>query len=284
MTINLLGAIEIRKIADELKLFPKKSLGQNFVVDANTCQKIARLANIGSSDHVVEIGPGIGSLTLALLERDARVTALEIDHRLAEKLPQTLKEHGARDFQVIEIDALNIKELPRDVNKLVANLPYNISVPVLLHFLESFPSIRSGIVMVQSEVAERLAAQPGSKEYGAPSAKAAWWARLELSDSISRKVFWPIPNVDSSLVSFERIEPVDRDEKLRKATFKVIDLAFGKRRKMLRSALSELFGSSSAAESALSAIGIKPTDRGESLSISDFVSIARLLPIGDKAV
>jgi 16S rRNA (adenine1518-N6/adenine1519-N6)-dimethyltransferase len=135
--------------------------------------------------------------------------------------------------------------------------------------------------MVQSEVAERLAAQPGSKEYGAPSAKAAWWARLELSDSISRKVFWPIPNVDSSLVSFERIEPVDRDEKLRKTTFKVIDLAFGKRRKMLRSALSELFGSSSAAESALSAISIKPTDRGESLSISDFVAIARSLPIGD---
>lgn len=281
MTLNLLGAIEIRKIADELKLFPKKSLGQNFVVDANTCQKIARLADIGSSDHVVEIGPGIGSLTLALLERGAKVTALEIDHRLAEKLPQTLKEHGARDFQVIEIDALNIKELPRDVNKLVANLPYNISVPVLLHFLESFPSIRSGIVMVQSEVAERLAAQPGSREYGAPSAKAAWWARLELSDSISRKVFWPIPNVDSSLVSFERIEPVDRDEKLRKITFKVIDLAFGKRRKMLRSALSELFGSSGAAESALSATGIKPTDRGESLSISDFVSIARSLPIGD---
>lgn len=281
MTLNLLGAIEIRRIADELKLFPKKSLGQNFVVDANTCQKIARLANIGSSDHVVEIGPGIGSLTLALLERGAKVTALEIDHRLAEKLPQTLREHGARDFQVIEIDALNIKELPKDVNKLVANLPYNISVPVLLHFLESFPSIRSGIVMVQSEVAERLAAQPGSKAYGAPSAKAAWWARLELSDSISRKVFWPIPNVDSSLVSFERIEPVDRDEKLRKTTFKVIDLAFGKRRKMLRSALSELFGSSSAAESALSAISIKPTDRGESLSISDFVAIARSLPIGD---
>jgi 16S rRNA (adenine1518-N6/adenine1519-N6)-dimethyltransferase len=281
MTINLLGAIEIRKIADDLQLFPKKSLGQNFVVDANTCQKIARLAEVGSADHVVEIGPGIGSLTLALLERGAKVTALEIDNRLAARLPVTLKEHGASNFQVIEADALNFRELSNSVNKLVANLPYNISVPVLLHFLECFPNIRSGIVMVQSEVAERLAALPGSKDYGAPSAKAAWWAKLELSDSISRKVFWPIPNVDSSLVSFHRIEPVDRDERLRKATFKVIDLAFGKRRKMLRGALSELFGSSSAAESSLSAIGIKPTDRGESLSISDFVAIARLIPIGD---
>ena len=281
MTINLLGAIEIRKIADELDLYPKKSLGQNFVVDANTCQKIARLAQINSSDHVVEIGPGIGSLTLALLESGAKVTALEIDSRLAARLPLTLKEHGASNFEVIATDALHFTNLPSDVNKLVANLPYNISVPVLLYFLEHFPSIKSGIVMVQSEVAERLAARPGTKDYGAPSAKAAWWAKLELSDSISRKVFWPIPNVDSSLVSFHRLDPVDRSESLRKATFKVIDLAFGKRRKMLRSALSELFGSSGAAESALSAIGINPTDRGESLSLSDFIAIARLLPIGD---
>lgn len=281
MTINLLGAIEIRKIADELDLYPKKSLGQNFVVDANTCQKIARLAQINSSDHVVEIGPGIGSLTLALLESGAKVTALEIDSRLAARLPITLKKHGASNFEVIETDALHFNNLPSDVNKLVANLPYNISVPVLLYFLEHFPSIKSGIVMVQSEVAERLAARPGTKDYGAPSAKAAWWAKLELSDSISRKVFWPIPNVDSSLVSFHRLEPVDRSESLRKATFQVIDLAFGKRRKMLRSALSELFGSSGAAESALSAIGINPTDRGESLSLSDFIAIARLLPIGD---
>ena len=281
MTINLLGAIEIRKIADELDLYPKKSLGQNFVIDANTCQKIARLAEVNSSDHVVEIGPGIGSLTLALLESGAKVTALEIDSRLAARLPLTLKEHGASNFEVIETDALNFNDLPSDVNKLVANLPYNISVPVLLHFLEHFPNIKSGIVMVQSEVAERLAARPGTKDYGAPSAKAAWWAKLELSDSISRKVFWPIPNVDSSLVSFHRLEPVDLSESLRKATFQVIDLAFGKRRKMLRSALSELFGSSGAAESALSAIGINPTDRGESLSLSDFIAIARLLPIGD---
>ncbi len=281
MTINLLGAIEIRKIADELDLYPKKSLGQNFVIDANTCQKIARLAEVNSSDHVVEIGPGIGSLTLALLESGAKVTALEIDSRLAARLPITLKEHGASNFEVIETDALNFNDLPSDVNKLVANLPYNISVPVLLYFLEHFSNIKSGIVMVQSEVAERLAARPGTKDYGAPSAKAAWWAKLELSDSISRKVFWPIPNVDSSLVSFHRLEPVDRSESLRKATFQVIDLAFGKRRKMLRSALSELFGSSGAAESALSAIGINPTDRGESLSLSDFIAIARLLPIGD---
>ena len=276
MTITLLGANEIRQIAQELDLHPKKSLGQNFVIDGNTCQKIVRLAGVIPSDHVVEIGPGLGSLTLAILQQTNSVTVIEIDQRLASRISQTVTEHGVAKLNVMNIDALSVTEIAGSPNKLVANLPYNVSVPVLLHFLESFPSIKSGIVMVQSEVAMRLAASPGSKNYGAPSAKAAWWSDVSLSDSVSRKVFWPIPNVDSSLVSFQRHEPLG-DEALRKATFKVIDLAFGKRRKMLRAALAELFTSSAAAESALRQIDIDPTLRGESLSVNDFLRIAKLV-------
>jgi len=276
VTITLLGANEIRQIAQELDLHPKKSLGQNFVIDGNTCQKIVRLAGVTSSDHVVEIGPGLGSLTLAILQQTNSVTVIEIDQRLASRISKTVTAHGAAKLNVMNVDALSVTEISGTPNKLVANLPYNISVPVLLHFLENFPSIKSGIVMVQSEVAIRLAATPGSKNYGSPSAKAAWWSDVSLSDSVSRKVFWPIPNVDSSLVSFQRHEPLG-NEALRKATFKVIDLAFGKRRKMLRAALAELFSSSAAAESALQEIDIDPTLRGESLSINDFLRIAKLV-------
>lgn len=276
MAITLLGANEIRQIAQELDLHPKKSLGQNFVIDGNTCQKIVRLAGVTSSDHVVEIGPGLGSLTLAILQQTNSVTVIEIDQRLASRISKTVTAHGAAKLNVMNVDALSVTEISGTPNKLVANLPYNISVPVLLHFLENFPSIKSGIVMVQSEVAIRLAATPGSKNYGSPSAKAAWWSDVSLSDSVSRKVFWPIPNVDSSLVSFQRHEPLG-NEALRKATFKVIDLAFGKRRKMLRAALAELFSSSAAAESALQEIDIDPTLRGESLSINDFLRIAKLV-------
>jgi 16S rRNA (adenine1518-N6/adenine1519-N6)-dimethyltransferase len=276
VSITLLGATEIRQIAEELDLHPKKSLGQNFVIDGNTCQKIVRLASVAEKDHVVEIGPGLGSLTLAILQQTNSVTVIEIDSRLASRISRTASEHGAGALTVVNQDALTVEVIPNSPNKLVANLPYNVSVPVLLHFLEKFPSIQSGIVMVQSEVAERLAATPGNKNYGAPSAKAAWWSNLSLSDSVSRKVFWPIPNVDSSLVSFVRHEPLGNEE-LRKATFKIIDLAFGKRRKMLRSALVELFGSSAAAESSLNQIGIDPTLRGESLSVTDFLRIAKHL-------
>jgi 16S rRNA (adenine1518-N6/adenine1519-N6)-dimethyltransferase len=276
VTITLLGANEIRQIAQELDLYPKKSLGQNFVIDGNTCQKIVRLAGVTQGDHVVEIGPGLGSLTLAILQQTDSVTVIEIDQRLASRISQTVTEHGAGKLNVMNVDALGVREIAGSPNKLVANLPYNVSVPVLLHFLERFPTINSGIVMVQSEVADRLAATPGSKNYGAPSAKAAWWSDVSLSDSVSRKVFWPIPNVDSSLVAFKRHEPLG-DEALRKATFKVIDLAFGKRRKMLRAALAELFSSSAAAESALKEIDIDPTLRGESLSVNDFLRIAKLV-------
>lgn len=274
MTVTLLGAAEIRAIATELDLRPAKSLGQNFVIDANTCRKIVRIADLDESDHVVEVGPGLGSLTLALLEVTKNVTVVEIDSRLASRLSVTLEAHGAAQINIVNQDALQITELPGAPTKLVANLPYNVSVPVLLHFLERFPSINSGVVMVQYEVADRLAAAPGSKSYGVPSAKAAWWCSLSLKDNVSRNVFWPVPNVDSALVTFKRHQPIG-DEDLRKLTFTLIDQAFGKRRKMLRAALSGVFGSSSAAEGLLLEAGIDPTARGESLDISQFAQLAR---------
>jgi 16S rRNA (adenine1518-N6/adenine1519-N6)-dimethyltransferase len=278
MTISLLGAAEIRAIAEQLELNPTKSLGQNFVIDANTCQKIVRLAVISQGDHVVEIGPGLGSLTLALLQATDKVTAIEIDNRLAKQLPITAQNHGAREgsLKIVNQDAMQVFELPDNPTKLVANLPYNISVPVLLNFLENFPSITSGVVMVQTEVAERLAAKPGSKTYGVPSAKAAWWCDMFLADSVSRSVFWPVPNVDSSLVKFVRHEPLG-DESLRRRTFELIDRAFGQRRKMLRAIYADIYGGSSAAEAALTAAGVDPTSRGETLSVERFVAIAKQL-------
>ena len=278
MSITLLGAGEIRQIAESLDLRPTKSLGQNFVIDGNTCQKIVRLAGITSSDHVVEIGPGLGSLTLALLQASDKVTAIEIDKRLADQLEITAKSHGAslKNLVIINADAMEVDEIAGRPDKLVANLPYNISVPVLLTFLEKFESITSGIVMVQSEVAERLAAKPGSKIYGVPSAKAAWWADLQLADSVSRSIFWPVPKVDSSLVKFTRHKPLG-DETLRKLTFELVDRAFGQRRKMLRSIYADLAGGSAQAEQLLIASGIEPTIRGEALTIDDFLAIARQL-------
>ncbi|MFM7491505.1 MAG: 16S rRNA (adenine(1518)-N(6)/adenine(1519)-N(6))-dimethyltransferase RsmA [Actinomycetota bacterium] len=278
MTITLLGAHEIREIATSLDLHPAKSLGQNFVIDANTCQKIVRLAVINQGDHVVEIGPGLGSLTLALLQATNRVTVIEIDQRLAQQLPKTLHAHGVLEgsLNVINQDAMKVLEIPNAPTKLVANLPYNVSVPVLLTFLERFPTITSGVVMVQTEVAERLAAKPGSKVYGVPSAKAAWWCDMVLADSVSRSVFWPIPNVDSSLVKFVRHEPLG-DESLRRITFDLIDRAFGQRRKMLRAIYSDIYGSSVEAENALASAGIDPTSRGESLSVERFAAIAKQL-------
>lgn len=278
MTITLLGATEIREIAETLDLHPAKSLGQNFVIDANTCQKIVRLAVINQGDHVVEIGPGIGSLTLALLQATNRVTAIEIDQRLAQQLPLTAQAHGVpeNNLRVINQDAMKVFDIPDAPTKLVANLPYNVSVPVLLTILERFPSITSGVVMVQTEVAERLVAKPGSKIYGVPSAKAAWWCDMILADSVSRSVFWPVPNVDSSLVKFIRHEPLG-DETLRRTTFDLIDRAFGQRRKMLRAIYSDIYGGSGEAESALASSGIDPTSRGESLSVERFAAIAKQL-------
>ncbi|NDE83387.1 MAG: 16S rRNA (adenine(1518)-N(6)/adenine(1519)-N(6))-dimethyltransferase RsmA [Actinobacteria bacterium] len=278
MTITMLGASEIRKLAEDLQLRPSKSLGQNFVIDANTCLKIVRLAEIEAQDRVVEIGPGIGSLTLAILRQTKNVTAIELDERLAARLQETLISHGSGNIEIINEDALRVARLESKPNKLVANLPYNVSVPVLLTFLERFASIRSGVVMVQYEVAERLAATPGSKSYGVPSAKAAWWCDVQLRDSVSRSVFWPVPNVDSALLTFKRHDGTESpygDEALRIATFAIIDNAFGKRRKMLRSALAGLMGSSATSEALLVAAGIDPTSRGESLDITQFARIAK---------
>jgi 16S rRNA (adenine1518-N6/adenine1519-N6)-dimethyltransferase len=272
---NLLGAAEIREIAERIGLRPTKKLGQNFVVDANTCRKIVKSADVGPTDIALEIGPGLGSLTLAMLESASEVIAIEIDNRLAAELPETAKRHGldASKLTIINQDAMGITTLPKDPTVLVANLPYNVSVPVLLRFLELFPTLRSGVVMVQSEVADRLVAKPNSKVYGSPSVKATWWADLSSAGTVSRSIFWPVPNVDSSLVRFVRHQSAG-DETLRKATFKIIDAAFAQRRKMMRAALSDLCGGSTAASSIIEASGIDPTIRGESLQLSDFIKIA----------
>jgi 16S rRNA (adenine1518-N6/adenine1519-N6)-dimethyltransferase len=277
--MTLLGAAQIRELAAALDLKPSKSLGQNFVIDSNVCTKIVRTAAVGPTDIALEIGPGLGSLTLALLESAASVVAVEIDSRLADQLPITVANHfeHPENLTVLNQDALTIQTLPVDPTVLVANLPYNVSVPVLLHLLEKFASLRTGVVMVQAEVADRLAAKPGTKDYGIPSVKAAWWAEVKGAGSVSRSVFWPAPNVDSKLVSFTRRQ-TPGDEVLRRKVFTIIDAAFAQRRKMLRSALSSLYGSSSAAEQILQRADIDPTLRGEALEISSFCAIATVAP------
>jgi len=277
--MTLLGAAQIRELAAALDLKPSKSLGQNFVIDSNVCTKIVRTAAVGPTDIALEIGPGLGSLTLALLDSAASVVAVEIDSRLASQLPITVANHfeHPENLTVLNLDALSIQSLPVNPTVLVANLPYNVSVPVLLHLLEKFGSLRTGVVMVQAEVADRLAAKPGTKEYGIPSVKAAWWAEVKGAGSVSRSVFWPAPNVDSKLVSFTRRQ-TPGDEVLRRKVFTIIDAAFAQRRKMLRSALSSLYGSSSAAEQILKRADIDPTLRGEALEISSFCAIAAVAP------
>jgi 16S rRNA (adenine1518-N6/adenine1519-N6)-dimethyltransferase len=274
--MTLLGAAEIRALAEKLDLKPAKALGQNFVIDANVCRKIVRTAGITATDIALEIGPGLGSLTLALMEEAASVVAVEIDARLADQLPITVAAHSdrANNLTVINQDALQLKNLPVSPTVLVANLPYNVSVPVFLHLLEIFPTLRSGVVMVQAEVADRLAGKPNTKEYGIPSVKAAWWAEITSAGSVSRSIFWPTPNVDSKLVAFKRRE-TPGDEALRKEVFTIIDLAFAQRRKMLRAALSSRYGGSGAAETHLISTGIDPTLRGESLDIHSFCKIAQ---------
>jgi 16S rRNA (adenine1518-N6/adenine1519-N6)-dimethyltransferase len=258
-----------------LDIQPTKKLGQNFVIDANTVRRIVRVAGVVKGETAVEIGPGLGSLTLGLLETGADVVAVEIDKRLAAQLPVTVAElQPDATLTVITDDAMKVTELPHAPSVLVANLPYNVSVPVLLHFLEHFPTLTRGLVMVQAEVGERLAAPPGSKVYGAPSAKAAWYGQWKTHGKVSRQVFWPVPNVDSILVGFERAElPGTEQERL--ATFAIIDAAFQQRRKMLRQSLSVVLGDSSVASARLEAAGLAPTSRGEELTVLDFLAIAR---------
>ncbi|GAA1837241.1 16S rRNA (adenine(1518)-N(6)/adenine(1519)-N(6))-dimethyltransferase RsmA [Agromyces salentinus] len=274
---RLLGPAEIRDLAELLDVTPTKKLGQNFVHDGNTVRRIVQTAGVQRGETVLEIGPGLGSLTLGLLEAGADVIAVEIDKRLAEQLPHTadIMQPGT-SLTVITADALRVTELPGDPVRLVANLPYNVSVPVLLHLLEHVPSLESGIVMVQAEVGHRLAAEPGSKVYGAPSLKAAWYGSWRTAGQVSRMVFWPIPNVDSVLVGFDRGEQPGTVEE-RRATFALIDAAFQQRRKMLRQSLSGVLGGSAAAASELLVgAGVDPQARGEQLVVDDFLRIARV--------
>lgn len=277
--VGLLDPKTIRALAAELDLRPSKQRGQNFVIDPNTVRRIVALAGVQPGEVVLEVGPGLGSLTLGLLEAGAHVVAVEIEDSLAARLARTVAERmpeAADRLTVVNADALRITELDPMPTRVVANLPYNVSVPVILHLLATFEAITAGLVMVQLEVADRLVAPPGGKVYGTPSAKLAWYASSARVGTVPPTVFWPAPNVDSGLVSFTRREPpaaVDRQR-----TFDVIDAAFGQRRKMLRSALSGLFGSSVAAVDALEAAGVDPQARGETLSVTQFAAVVPHLP------
>jgi 16S rRNA (adenine1518-N6/adenine1519-N6)-dimethyltransferase len=276
----LLGANEIRELAAQLDLQPTKKLGQNFVIDGNTVRRIVKASGVAAGESVVEVGPGLGSLTLGLLEAGASVVAVEIDNRLAAQLPITVARlQPEAKLTVILQDAMTITALPDSPTALVANLPYNISVPVLLHFLEHFPGIDKALVMVQAEVGQRIAAEPGSKIYGSPSLKAAWYGQWTTAGQVSRQVFWPIPNVDSILVRFARADQPGTEAE-RVSTFALIDAAFQQRRKMLRQSLSVVLGSSSAASELLEAAGILPTARGEELTVLDFLAVSRAAVAG----
>ncbi|ATL28368.1 16S rRNA (adenine(1518)-N(6)/adenine(1519)-N(6))-dimethyltransferase RsmA [Streptomyces formicae] len=274
----LLGPADIRELAAALGVRPTKQRGQNFVIDANTVRRIVRTAEVRPDDVVVEVGPGLGSLTLALLETAERLVAVEIDDVLAGALPATIQARlpqKADSFALVHSDAMLVKELPGAApTALVANLPYNVAVPVLLHMLDTFPTIERTLVMVQAEVADRLAAGPGSRVYGVPSVKAAWYAEVKRAGSIGRNVFWPAPNVDSGLVSLvRRAEPV-KTTATKKEVFAVVDAAFAQRRKTLRAALSGWAGSAAAAEAALVAAGVSPQARGEALTVEEFARVA----------
>jgi 16S rRNA (adenine1518-N6/adenine1519-N6)-dimethyltransferase len=277
---RLLGPADVRSLADRYGLRPTKQRGQNFVIDPNTVRRIVGVAAVQPDDVVLEVGPGLGSLTLALLDRAASVTAVEVDLALAAGLLSTVREYapGAEGrVRVVAADAARIDSLPGpDPTALVANLPYNVAVPVLLHLLATQPSLQRVLVMVQREVAERLAAAPGSRVYGVPSVKAAWYGEVRLAGSISRNVFWPAPRVNSGLVSLVR-RSTPPSSTGREATFAVIDAAFAQRRKMLRTALAGIAGSAVAAERALEAAGIAPTSRGEQLSVADFARVSDAL-------
>lgn len=269
----LLGPAQIRQLARELDLQPTKRLGQNFVIDPNTVRRIVALAGVGAGDVVVEVGPGLGSLTLALLETGARVEAVEIDARLAGLLPLTIARFAPESADRLTVRCEDAVHMRPDVaaTAFVANLPYNTGVPILLNVLEHFPTIDSGVVMVQAEVAQRLTAEPGSRQYGVPTVKAAWWAQTRAMGKVGTDVFWPAPNVQSGLVGFRR-HP-QPDPVAREATFAAVDAAFAQRRKMLRSALRE-WAAPLDAGAVCAAAGIDATARGESLTVGDFLALA----------
>jgi 16S rRNA (adenine1518-N6/adenine1519-N6)-dimethyltransferase len=279
---SLLGAIDVRALAASIGLTPTKTLGQNFVIDGGTVQRIARIAALSPDDVVLEIGPGLGSLTLALLPGVRRVVAVEIDARLAALLPSTITSRAAQHAEklsVIHRDAMGIdaRDLPEQPTAIVANLPYNVAVPVLLTLLPKLPTVRRVLVMVQLEVAERLAAKPAEAAYGVPSVKAAWYGDVRMAGTVGRQVFWPAPRVDSGLVALDRREP-PASSATREEVFAVVDAAFGQRRKTLRAALARWAGSPSAAEAALRAAGIDSGARGETLGVVAFARIAEQKP------
>lgn len=276
MNDGLLGPAQIRALAERLGLHPTKQRGQNFVIDPNTIRRIVRLADLAPDDVVVEVGPGLGSLTLALLPACAHTVAVEIDPLLAGQLPLTLADRRpdlVGRLTVVEADACRVTDLPHAPTHLVANLPYNVAVPVILHLLATVPTLRGGVVMVQSEVADRLVAGPGSKVFGVPSAKVAWFARAKRVGTVPPAVFWPAPRVDSGLVALE-CRPAPSTTASREQVFAVIDAAFAQRRKGLRAALAGWAGSASAAERVLALAGIDPLVRGEQLTIDEFARIA----------
>jgi len=285
--VRLLTPAAVRALAARHGVRPTKQRGQNFVVDPNTVRRIVRAAELERGETVLEVGPGLGSLTLALLDQDHSVTAVEIDRGLAQALPETVAEYAPSYVDrvtVVEADALRLRHLdPPTPTALVANLPYNVAVPVLLTLLAGFPSLQRILVMVQLEVADRLAARPGSKVYGAPSVKASWYADVRRVGVVGRNVFWPAPRVDSGLVAMTRrplpMPPPSHDTRAvsREQVFAVVDAAFAQRRKMLRSALAAVAGSPTAATEALESAGVDPTLRGEQLDVDDFARIARQL-------
>ncbi|WP_461023942.1 16S rRNA (adenine(1518)-N(6)/adenine(1519)-N(6))-dimethyltransferase RsmA [Thalassiella azotivora] len=274
---GLLGPADVRALAGRLGVRPTKTLGQNFVHDANTVRRIVRRAAVRPDDVVVEVGPGLGSLTLALLDAAQRVVAVEIDPVLAGELARTVTARRpdlADRLDVVVEDAMAVTALPAEPSVMVANLPYNVAVPVLLTFLERFGTIDHGLVMVQAEVADRLAAGPGSRTYGVPSVKAAWYADVRRDVTVGRSVFWPVPNVDSALVAWSR-RPPPVTRATREEVFAVVDAAFAQRRKTLRAALAGWAGSAARAEAVLRAAGVDPTLRGERLAVEDFAAIAQ---------
>jgi 16S rRNA (adenine1518-N6/adenine1519-N6)-dimethyltransferase len=278
---ELLGPAQIRRLAEQHGLRPTKTLGQNFVIDANTVRRIVRAAGVKPTDVVLEVGPGLGSLTLGLLDAAAQVVAVEIDPVLAAALPATVAARAsayAERLSVVTGDALRIDALPGPApTAVVANLPYNVAVPVLLHLLATFPLLDRGLVMVQAEVADRLVAAPGSRTYGVPSVKTAWYAEARRAGSVGRTVFWPVPNVDSGLVALTR-RPPPTTVASREQVFAVVDAAFAQRRKTLRAALTGWAGTPALAEAALRAAGVDPSARGESLGVAEFARLAAVRP------
>jgi 16S rRNA (adenine1518-N6/adenine1519-N6)-dimethyltransferase len=283
LTVRLLGRSEIRRLAKELDLRPRKSLGQNFVHDGNTVRRIASASGVGRGDHVLEVGPGLGSLTLGLLDRGSAVTAVEVDPVLAERLPQTIGENSSTEGQRLVVQNRDILTLRRaDVDSedglptaLVANLPYNIAVPALLHVLAEFPSIQLVLVMVQAEVADRLIAGPGGRDYGVPSVKVRFFGDVRRAGMVPPTVFWPVPRVYSGLVRIDRHKnpPWPTDETFRRGVFELIDIAFAQRRKTVRNAFAAWAGSGNESARRLLSASIDPARRGETLTIADFVRL-----------